>query len=128
MFNRSVFAVRVRELRLTANMTMDEVAAAIGLKRRASISLFEAGKNVPSIEGFTALAELFAVSMDYLAGRSDDIQREVFILQKEKNLLSTLPAEFSAAYQAAKEKNPENVQQIIETFEKIAEEYHSLSK
>lgn len=47
---------------------------------------------------------------------------------KEEVLLSKLPDELLPAYQAAKEKNPGNLSQIIETFEKIAVEYHSLSK
>ena len=72
------------------------------------------------------LADIFGVSIDYLLGRTDDLR--VSSISKEAAFLQQLPDELLPAYQAAKEKNPENLPQIIETFEKIAEEYRSLRK
>ena len=33
---------------------------------------FEAGENLPSLERFIALADQFGVSLDYLAGRTEE--------------------------------------------------------
>ena len=84
------------------------------------------------------LSDFFGVSTDYLLGRSDDPRREEFsagnrerrtvLKAKEQALLAALPASLLPAYQAAKEKNPENLPQIIETFAKMAADYNKLTK
>ena len=125
MDHREVFARRLNDLVFKRGIQKKDCAAAIGVTKSA-FSQFTTKKAVPSFDTLIFLADYFGVSIDYLVGRSDDPR--VSFISKEDVLLLQLPDELLPVYQAAKEKNPENLAQIIETFEKIAEEYHSLSK
>ena len=121
MFDINVFQSRLE--RLKEENAREEKR--VGLKPPISTDLrqsLDIKDQVPTIDNLFCLADFFGVSLDYLTGYSDEpgIYEEI--------MLSKLPDELLPAYQAAKEKNPENLQQIIETFEKIAVEYHSLSK
>ena len=121
---------------------MQALAEVVGLKNKSSIALFESESSVPSAGVLVALADYFGVSLDYLVGRSDDPRREEYepvrlqkeragIIAKETALLETLPASLLPAYNEAREKNkknPEKLQQIIDTFTKMAKDYHSLTK
>ena len=95
---------------------------------QTQVSNYENGNDGPSIEKLTTIADYFGVSIDYLVGRSDDPRFDEFLAKKEKALLATLPELFLPAYTEAKEKNPENLQQIIGTFARMAKDYHSLTK
>lgn len=75
MFNRKVFSVRLNELRSKNNVSMQALAEKLGLKSKAAISQFESSTNLPSLDTLTAIADFFDVSLDYLAGRSDDPRR-----------------------------------------------------
>ena len=118
-------AERIKLLMSNKKITQAELAEAIGVSR-PSISQLIANVNKPTFSNFLLLAEYFGVSLDYLAGKSDD----PFISTRstEDILLSRLPSSFLPAYQAAKEKNPDNLQEIIDTFSRMAEDYYSLTK
>lgn len=142
MFNKNLFAHRLNQLRLQQGLSMQALAEVVGLKNKSSIALFESKSSAPSADVLVALADYFGVSLDYLAGRSDDPRREEYepirlqkeraeIIAKETALLETLPASLLPAYNEAREKNkknPENLQQIIDTFARMAKDYHSLTK
>ena len=64
------FSERIRKLRTESGETQAETSAAIGITTRQYQGL-EAGKSVPSYKSFLALADHFGVSLDYLAGRTD---------------------------------------------------------
>lgn len=76
MFNRKIFASRLKQLRKQNNVSMLKLAAALGLKSKAAISQFENCVNSPSLDTLIALADFFDVSLDYLVGRSDDPTRK----------------------------------------------------
>ena len=75
MFNRKVFANRLKQLRQQDNISMQVLATSLGLKSKAAISQFENCVNLPSLDTLIALADFFDVSLDYLVGRSDDPRR-----------------------------------------------------
>lgn len=125
MDRRAAFAGRLNDLIFQRGVKKQDCASAVGITAGA-LSQFFLRKTVPSFDTLISLADYLDVSIDYLVGRSDELR--VSSISKEASLLLQLPDELLPAYQAAKEKNPENLQQIIETFEKKAEEYHSLSK
>ena len=75
MFQREIFAQRLKELRTNKKMSMQQLTTAIGFKSKASIGQFETARNIPSVEGLVALAEYFEVSVDYLLGLSDKPER-----------------------------------------------------
>lgn len=66
------FAERLKQLRKEKNMTLEQVANAVGLTR-TTIYRYETGTitNVP-LETYDKLAELFCVCRPYLIGWSDD--------------------------------------------------------
>lgn len=68
---RDFFKTRIRALRKETSETQVQVAKAIGVSGRYYQNL-ELGENLPGIECFIALADHFGVSLDYLAGRSEE--------------------------------------------------------
>ena len=71
---RSFFSERLRELRKAHGETQQQVADGLGVPRQ-HYHKFEAGENLPSLEKFIALADYFGVSLDYLAGRTEEKNR-----------------------------------------------------
>lgn len=61
----------LRTLRNEKGETQAQVAAQIGIAER-HYQRFEAGVNLPGFENLCALADHFDVSLDYLAGRSEE--------------------------------------------------------
>lgn len=64
------FYERMRALRKERKETQVQVAQAIGITDR-QYQRFEAGEQKPGFDNLCALADHFGVSLDYLAGRSD---------------------------------------------------------
>ena len=67
-FDKDKFATRLREVR--NGLPMVELAKIIGTNH-GSISRWESGENIPSIEHLFNLAQHFNVSADYLIGIVD---------------------------------------------------------
>lgn len=65
------FSERLRELRKEKKETQVQTAKAIDITDR-QYQRFEAGENLPGFENLCALADHFGVSLDYLAGRTDE--------------------------------------------------------
>lgn len=70
MFDISVFAGRIRELRNMKNLSQTDIAKLIGVTK-TQISDLENAKTSTTIEKAVVLADYFDVSLDYLVGRSD---------------------------------------------------------
>ena len=69
---RNKFAERLKELRMEAGLTQEQLSKAVNGQLTASaIGLWELNKRVPNIESAMILAEYFGVSLDYLAGLED---------------------------------------------------------
>lgn len=65
-------AKRIRFLRVRKGMTQEQLASALGLKNRDSISKIELGKQDVSTQQLSLLADIFDVSVPYLLfGRVD---------------------------------------------------------
>lgn len=62
---------RLRELRKEVNESQIKVAEAVGITPR-QYQRFEAGEQKPGFENLCALADHFSVTLDYLAGRTDE--------------------------------------------------------
>ena len=68
---RDIFAKRLRALRLSRGLTLQNVGDAVGSMRHY-ISNLESARISPSLAMAITLAEFFDVSLDYLVGRSND--------------------------------------------------------
>lgn len=73
----SLFAKRLKELRTGAKVKAESFAN-LGISR-SMIFRYEKAEINPTLEKVIALADFFGVSLDYLAGRLDDPQREKFV-------------------------------------------------
>lgn len=62
---------RLRECREAAGISQKEVAITLGV-RSPSVSNWERGKTYPTHENLVRLANLYGVTVDYLAGRTDE--------------------------------------------------------
>ena len=62
---------RIKVLRKEFKESQVKVAEAIGITPR-QYQRFEAGEQKPGFENLCALADHFGVSLDYLAGRTDE--------------------------------------------------------
>lgn len=67
----AVLADRIKELRLSKQMTQTEFGNVFGIVK-STISLYESGKSTPNDQIKTQICEYFNVSMDFLHGLSDE--------------------------------------------------------
>lgn len=74
MFDKNVFASRIKSLRAEKGVSQSALASFLGVTK-TQISDIENAKTLTSIERLIALADYFDVSLDYLVGRSDNPQR-----------------------------------------------------
>ena len=65
------FTQRLKELRLENGMTQQQIASLLNI-RQQSYTRYEYGTGEPSLQTLIKLADIFAVSTDYLLGISDE--------------------------------------------------------
>lgn len=65
-----VFSERLKELRLEAKMTRQQLAKLLQI-RQPSYARYETGKHEPSLHTVAEIARIFDVSCDYLLGLTD---------------------------------------------------------
>lgn len=90
MPNRDVFSKRLKLLRKTYGLTLNTLVNILGYKHTGIISLFENNKHVPSFDSLIQIANLFAVSLDWLFGYVDDPYNEEILTSLEKNYVVSL--------------------------------------
>ena len=76
-------ADRIKQLRLSNNMTQTELAKKLNITR-SSVNAWEMGISTPSTTYFVKLAQLFHVSTDYLLGLSDNISLDISHLNERE--------------------------------------------
>lgn len=72
------FSVRLKKLRRKNGLSQKVLANKLGIGQ-TSIANYEANKRVPSLEIFVAIADVFNVSLDYLAGTVSRIKNDTTI-------------------------------------------------
>lgn len=65
-----MFSDRLKLLRNANNLTQSQLAEKLGLSNK-SVSVYEKGSSVPSIDTLCKIADYFHVSVDYLIGHSE---------------------------------------------------------
>ncbi|GEA37538.1 helix-turn-helix domain-containing protein [Enterocloster clostridioformis] len=65
------FATRLNELRVSRNLTMEQLGKDLSTTR-GTISNFENEQRKPSLDMVIRIADYFQVSIDYLVGRTND--------------------------------------------------------
>lgn len=97
------FASRLKELRQEYILSQKCLSDLLGISPRA-YRFYESGEHEPGIKNLIALADYFAVSLDYLMGRSDDPQYELYLPKAENALLEDMPASFIKIFKYAQSK------------------------
>ena len=69
-----VISLRLKELRLTRNITQLKLALDLNMSQN-TISRYETGEREPGIVELIAIADYFDVSIDYLLCRTDNPKR-----------------------------------------------------
>lgn len=69
----NIFGERLKALRLQKGLSQAETANRLGLKDGRSIRQYEGGENEPTLSRLILIAKLFHVSIDYLAGTTDEV-------------------------------------------------------
>lgn len=70
----ATFGERLKQLRLSKNITQKQMASIFDVTERA-YQRYEGNQSTPHYHVLIALADYFDVSLDYLVGRSDDPTR-----------------------------------------------------
>ena len=63
---------RFRDARIQSGKSLAEAAEEL-LVSKTTLSNWESGRRVPSVEALEKLADLYGVSVDYLLGRTDQM-------------------------------------------------------
>jgi transcriptional regulator with XRE-family HTH domain len=71
MFRQDFFCERLRTLRQSQNLTLEQLGKIFTVTKQ-TVSHWEKGDRLPPLDVATSLADYFEVSLDYLAGRSDN--------------------------------------------------------
>lgn len=75
MISKNTFSTRLKDLRLSQNLSQAALGEIIGIKAQA-INDMEHGRIKTTLDRAIALADYFNVSLDYLCGRSDNPERK----------------------------------------------------
>ena len=76
-------ADRIKELRLSNNMTQADLAKKLNMTR-SSVNAWEMGISIPSTAYIIELSQLFKVSTDYLLGLSTNITLDISSLSERE--------------------------------------------
>ena len=93
MFDEKTFFYNLNRLIDSHRVSQQDLADIIGVSRQA-ISKIVNGKNLLTMDKLSLVADYFAVSVDYLIGRNDDPQYEIYIPKAESELLHNMPEAF----------------------------------
>ena len=77
-----ILGYRLRELRKDNNMSQEELGKLLGVTK-VSVSGYENGTRIPSMEILISILNVFKISADYLLGRELDVVCE----NEEENIL-----------------------------------------
>lgn len=75
-FEQNTALIRLKELRESKNLTQAKLAEILGVGR-TTITMYEKGAIVPPADILQKLANYFDVSVDYLLGRKESLQKEM---------------------------------------------------
>lgn len=81
------FAQKIKYLRTKYVLSMSELALILNFKNKSTIAQLEATKIFPSYETLMNVANVFAVKIDWLVGRSPEPYDEKMILYLESQIM-----------------------------------------
>lgn len=88
MEKSEIFAKNFKQLRLTHSLSMSELALILNFKNKSTIAQLETIKMLPSFETLINIADVFAVKVDWLIGRSSQPYDEEIIFKLENQIMN----------------------------------------
>ena len=110
-------ANRLKELRLSKNLTQTELSKALNIGQ-TTIASYESGKNQPHIMSLIAYAKFFECTIDYLAGLEDDFEEVSFTPAPPP----ALPADEKELLDLYRQLNYEGKQRLLARAEVMIED------
>ena len=83
------FTKNIKLLRSSHYISMNDLATMLDFKNKGTIGQMETGKALPSYEKLVDISNLFAVSLDWLVGRTTEPYSEEIISHLEDSLMDT---------------------------------------
>jgi transcriptional regulator with XRE-family HTH domain len=99
---------RIRQLRQERNWSQTQLAQKMGIHQK-QVSAYERGRNVPSTEVLIKLADIFDVSLDYLAFEAKGQSAKVNI--KDRELLRRFEE-----IDKLSDKDKGTIKEVLDTF------------
>ena len=104
-------ADRIKQLRLSANMTQEEFGQKFGIVK-STVSLYENGKSTPNDQIKKNICEYFKISMDYLMG-AEHIKQSC---HEPNNYISKQEQQILNMYH----QDPERITELLDSFSKLS--------
>lgn len=114
---------RIRELRLSIELTQAELATLLGVNQSA-VGKYERSELEPNIETLKKLSAIFDCSIDYILNNSDDFGT----LASSPTATSSLPADESELLKLYRQLPYEGKQRLIARAEVMLEDVDSKNK
>lgn len=116
MMSSKDFSERLKNLRKTKKIKQSELAEILNVGR-STVSMWETGMNIPSIDVADKIADLFGVSVDYLLGRTNKPSYE----DKDFNIQDFLPEDVKEKLSALESSpTPEYLERVGEFLINLA--------
>lgn len=113
-----ILGYRLRELRKDNNMSQQELGKLIGVTK-VSVSGYEKGTRVPSMDVLNKILDIFHISADYLLGRELNV-----VCEDEENISVSLSVNDIEIIQAIR-KHPDIYNSLLEDSKRF---FNSFSK
>ena len=126
----STFGERLKKARIKKGLTQKNVATSTGLVR-ATLANWEIGRAEPDLESIKILADFYNVPIDYLLGRTDNME------ELEKDIESAISGhpelmeiwleiknreDLQSLFREVKPMTPENVKKVIRIIKALEDE------
>ena len=102
---------KLKELRLTANLTQQQVAAGIDISR-STLSQYENGLIEPTASVIAKLSKFFQISSDFILGLEDDFGSKTY--EKLQNAVTPEERKILNAYRNLSPSNREMILRMLD--------------
>lgn len=107
---------RLKECRLEKHFTQKELSQVLNITQQ-TYSDYETGRTNPDLKTLCIIADVLAVSIDYLLGREDDFGNVT--VYQQTDALSTLSVEEQKIIDALRRKTSKNASELLKLYAEL---------
>ena len=115
-------AQRIKDLRLSKHLTQKELAQLLNVKP-TTVSGWELGRNEPSIDTLKDLARIFGVSVDYMAGATESLDKNKTTIDLEND-----PVVLSYGGRPVSEEDMDVIKAILERHKNDGDVHYEIGR